>query len=186
MATIRKIPVQWGGLAALPGYSVFYSLGSADVTTDLATFFNVVKGLLPGAAQITIPPAGDTIDDATGALVGTWTGTGTVIAGGGSSGAYAAGVGGYVVWNTGTVVGRRRLKGRTFLCPLVTGAYDSSGTLDNGNRAVIAGAASTLATAGKLVIWHRPAKITHVGGSSALIVSGVVPDQVTSLRSRRY
>jgi len=186
MATIRKIPVHWGGIPTTPGYSLFYSQGASDATAELVTFFNAVKALFPSGLTWTVPPVGDELDDTTGAINGQWTGSGAGSVTATAAGAYAAGCGAWVAWKTAAIVGRRRLQGRTFMCPLQsTVGYDSSGTILAGAITTLGGAATTLVSAGKLVIWHRPSPAL-TGGSSALITAGVVPDQVTSLRSRRY
>lgn len=186
MATIRRIYVPWGGIPALnPGVSVFYSSAAADAITDLGNFFFAVKALFPTGLSWTLPPVGDTIDDTTGAINGQWTsGSGGISVATGGTTAYAAGVGAYINWKTGAIVGRRRLAGRTFLVPLLGNNYDSNGTLTSGSLGVLAPAAATLAGAGKLVIWHRP-RPGGTGGSSALVTAGTIPDQVTSLRTRR-
>jgi hypothetical protein len=170
----------------MPGYSLFYATGASDPTGDLVTFFNAIKTQFPSPLTWTIPPGGDTLDDATGAINGVWSGAGAGIVSATVGSPWAAGTGAWAAWRTGTIVGRRRLIGRTFLCPLLVNAYDSTGTIGSANLAVLSPAVSALATAGKLVIWHRPTVASPSSGSSSLIISGTVPDQVTSLRSRRY
>jgi len=93
------------------------------------SFFNAIKGNFPTPLTWNIPNDGDEIDDATGTLVGGWSGTaGGPVAATGTA-AHAAGVGGYIQWNTNAVVNGRRVKGRTFLCPLKYDDYDAAGTL---------------------------------------------------------
>lgn len=186
MTTIKKIPVRWDGLSDLPGYSLFYCSASTDVTTDLATYFNAIKSLFPSGLTWYIPGAGDTVDDATGAINGTWTGTSASVAATVAGQPYASGVGAFTSWNTSLVVGRRRLRGKTFLAPLYGGAYNSSGQVNISVQGALNSAAATLVAAAKLVIWHRPTKVIHTGGLSGLIVSTSTSPQVTSLRSRRY
>lgn len=170
----------------MPGYSLFYSSSTADATADIVTFFNSVKTLFPSGLQWSVPPAGDTLDDSTGALNGTWTGVGAGVVSASATGPYAAGTGAWIRWLTGTITGRRRLQGRTFMAPLTSAVgVDSSGTIATAALTTLGSAAANLAATGKLVIWHRPDS-NGVGGSSALILAATVPDQVTSLRSRRY
>lgn len=170
----------------MPGYSLFYSSAAADATADLVTFFNAIKSQFPVNLQWSVPPAGDTLDDATGAINGSWVGSGAGIVTAGPGTAFAAGCGAWASWRTNAVVARRRLQGRTFLCPLVANAYDGTGTIATSNLATLNTPVAALAAAGKLVVWHRPSTAAPSGGSSSLITSGTVPDQVTSLRSRRY
>ena len=186
MTSINRYVVPWGGVTALPGASVFYSTGGTDATADITAFFAAIKGLFPAALQWSVLNSGDVLDDTSGLITGTWTGTGGAVTTSTGSGSYAAGVGAYVNWTTGAVVGRRRLKGRTFLCPLVASSgYDTGGTIVTAALSTIGTAATTLAGSGKMRIWHRPPKGTFSGGTSALVVAGTVPDQVTSLRTRR-
>jgi len=186
MATLRRIPVTWTGLTGLPGVSVFYAASAVDAAANIDTFLSAVATRFPNGLTWSCPASGDTIDDTTGHLNGTWTG-GTVIvrSGAGGSSGYAAGVGVAVQWLTGGLVNSRRLKGRTFLCPLLASEFQSDGTIAAATMTAITNAANTLATAGVLQIWHRPSP----GGSdgvSSVTVGASVPDRVTALRSRRY
>lgn len=186
MTTLARYEVLWNGLTALPGLSVFYSDAAADATAEIKAFFEAIKAWFPTPLTWQVPSGGDTIDDATGDLVGGWVGLG-----GGSVAAtgtppYAAGCGGYVNWGTNVVVNGRRLKGRTFLVPTTVSAYDTSGTMHSSFLAAVSTAAGTLRDADKLSIWHRPPEGSPSGGTSHPILTVNVPDQVTSLRSRRW
>lgn len=185
MTVIRRIRVEWNGLTGLPGISTFYSGNAVDVTTELATFFGTIKDLFPGPASWNIPGSGDLIDDATGTLTGGWSGgTNTTVNSGAGTAGYAAGVGGFIRWGTGAIVGGRRLRGRTFLTSLKSDQYDSAGTLITSFLTTVGGAAATLQGAGKLLIWHRPPP-GGSSGTSSLVTSQFLPDKVTALRSRR-
>lgn len=99
-------------------------------------------------------------------------------------GSYAAPVGARVTWETGSIVGGRRIRGRTFLVPLVSSTFDTDGTLTSANRTLIQNAANGLtnglAGAGlSLAVW------SPTTSTVSPVVSGVVPDQATVLRSRR-
>jgi hypothetical protein len=183
--TMRRVPVVWTTGVGGAGVSVFYSGDTDDLTTNLATFFNAVKGFFPSVVTWSIPAAGDKIIDETGHLAGAWAGgTAATIAGTGGVGTYIAGTGAYVRWITGAVVGTHKLQGRTFLAPLISGTFDAAGTLNDANVATMQAAATALAASNKLIIWHRP----HPGGSDGtnrLVIAAVVPDKVTSLRTRR-
>jgi len=185
MADMKRVYVVWNGATGLPGVSVMYGGTASDPTGDILTFFNAVKAFFPTGLTWQVPNSGDLVNDTNGALTGGWTGTGggTVTATG--AGAYAAGCGCYVNWGTAGIVGGRRLRGRTFLAPLITGTYDSSGTITNANLTTIQAAATALAAASKLLVWHRPSSAGAGDGQAFVITSGLVPDQVTSLRTRR-
>ena len=81
----------------MPGYSVFYSAQGVDVTTALSTYYSAIAALFPAPLSWSIPPSGDTINDATGELVGAWTGVGAGIIAASGSGSYAASVGALAV-----------------------------------------------------------------------------------------
>lgn len=185
MATIRRCYITWNGLTGLPGLSVFYAPSGVDPTGDLATFFSTIKANFPTGLTWQIPNGGDELDDTNGVLTGGWAGTPSTVSATGSATSWAAGVGAYVNWNTTAVVNGRRVRGRTFLCPLVASAYDNSGTILAAALSTFQTAATALTAGGKTVIWHRPGSVSGGPGSSAAINAAVVPDQVTSLRTRR-
>lgn len=185
MATLRRIPVAWTGISALPGVSVFYAASATDAGANLATFFNAIKAQFPSPLQWTVPTSGDLINDADGALTGAWTGGtgGTTSATG--SGIYPAGTGAYVNWQTAGIVNSRRLKGRTFLAPLLGAVFTTSGQISTTTQTALQTAATALATSGNIVIWHRPSAPGLSNGASSVVTGALVPLQVTSLRSRR-
>jgi len=185
MADLERIVVVWNGTSGLPGASVFYGALGASANADIKTFFTSIQSLFPAGLTWAVPGNGDLLDDATGILTGVWINTGgggTVSASGAA--AHAAGVGAYVNWRTSTVIGRRRLMGRTFLAPLMNSAYDAQGTIVAANLTTLQTAANALVTAGHTRIWHRPDS-SHTGGIAQVPAAATVPDQVTSLRTRR-
>jgi len=182
---MRKVPVAWQTGIGGTGVSVFYTPFGTDATTELGTFFNAVKSNFPGAVTWDIPGSGDVVDEATGQITGAWTaGTAATIVATGA-GAYVGGTGAYIRWQTTGIVAGRRVKGRTFMAPLITTDFDAQGTLLAGAVTSFQTAATTLAGSGKLLIWHRPTSPGASDGSSHAVVAGVVPDKVTSLRTRR-
>lgn len=185
MVDIRRVKIEWTAAAGGSGLSVFYTDSSVDVTTELQTFFGAIKSRFPSGVTWSCAGSGDMLESTTGELTGGWSG-GTSWTDSGSAGAvsYAAGVGAMVRWNTDGIVGGRRLRGRTFLCPIESVNYDSSGTIVTACLTNFQTAANTLETAGKLIIWHRPTP----GGADGVVsqvTSAVVPDRVAWLRTRR-
>jgi hypothetical protein len=166
---------------------VFYSLDSlSGQATAIAAFFNSLKGYFPNPLTWSFPSSGDVIDSNTGLLSGGWTDSAVADVAATGSGFHAAGIGARVVWSTGSIVGHRRLKGSTFLCPVIVGVYETNGTLDTTFRSAISTAGTTLWTTGLLNVWHRPPAGTHSGGEAHVVTGVEVPDRVTALRSRRY
>lgn len=187
MASILRIPVAWSGGTGMPGVSVFYSVdGDVTAVAGLVSFFDAIKALIPSVTSITVPSSGDSISDASGELDGTWSGGsgGTVACTGG--GDYFAGVGTAVVWQTGGIVRGRRVRGRTFIAPMISSLGDTNGTIDNSALSTISTAANTLAGLDRLVIWSRPSSPGGSDGSSHLVTAASVPDRATALRSRRF
>lgn len=185
MADLERIVVDWNGLSGLPGVSVFYGALAGNANASLKTFFTSCQSIFPAGLTWTIPGGGDLVDSATGAITGTWingAGGGQVAASGAA--AHAAGTGAYVNWRTGVVIGRRRLMGRTFLAPIMNSAYDNQGTIVAANLTTLQNAANALVTAGNTRVWHRP-NAAHTGGQAGVVSVATIPDQVTSLRSRR-
>lgn len=183
--SIHRVEVVWNGLSGMPGLSVFYGSNGSLLVADLNTFFNAIKAHFPSGLTWQTPAAGDIIDEVTGTLEGEWSGgAASSISGTGGGGAgYAAGCGAYVIWGTATIAAGRRLKGRTFLCPIIGSDYDAQGTILSTAQTNFQTAANALVTAGNLKIWHRPKG--GGGGGTGAVTSAVVPDQVTSLKSRR-
>jgi hypothetical protein len=157
----------------------------SSACTDLQTFFQAIKAQLPDDCTITVPNAGDTIDDTTGALVSSWTRTGGSTTSGTAGTAYSLGVGARVRWLTATVVNGRRISGATFIAPLVSSQFAGSGALAAGAVTNLQAAASALvSSAGTgLRIWHRPAP--PLSGLATAVTAALVPDKVSWLRSRR-
>jgi hypothetical protein len=185
MTDIERHVLNWTGASGLPGVSVFYATVGMAANADIKAFFTSILGFFPSGMQIAIPGSGDLIEDSTGDLTGVWSNPagGGVLTGGGTGG-YAAGVGMYVNWRTGTIINSRRVTGRTFLCPITAAFYQSNGTITDANLAVVQGAADTLVAQDSILIWHRPSP-GGSNGDSATPAAAQVPDQVTSLRTRR-
>lgn len=186
MATRKTVCIWATGSQGGAGISTFYSAFGTDITTDLNTFWTSVKAVFSDEVTVTVPTNGDVIDESTGLLTGSWTGgTGSTNTGS-SHGAYPAGTGAFIKWNTGAVVGGHRVVGRTFIAPMLAAGFDTNGSIAGGYMTILTGAANTLAATGKLLIWHRPPVIGAPGGSTHSVVSATVPDKTTSLASRRH
>lgn len=182
---VRKIPVTWTTGVGGSGVSIFYSIDSVDVTVELGTFFNAVKALFPTAVTWQVPSSGDVLQTDNGHITSGWSGGTAASISGTSAGTYVAGTGAFVRWGTSGVVDGRRVKGRTFLCPLLASCFDAAGTLTDANVTTMTAAAAALAGSGKLMIYSRPTPAQPTSGQLSLVTSGQVPDKVTSLRTRR-
>jgi len=163
----------------------YFDAASAGTSAAVHNFFQVFMHGMPAGITIKVPNSGDLIEETTGALSGTWSEAG----GGGATltdgaGEFAQGVGIQVRWRTDGVVGRRRVVGSTFICPILHSGFDASGTPTVSQVLGTNTAASgLLAAAPSLRIWSRP-KGTRPGSSHVVTVQDV-PRRVSWLRSRR-
>ena len=124
--------VAWQGWPGSPGVSTFYlDPTPAQATIDsIRTFFNAFAGSLPTGLTINVPSSGDEISENTGDITGAWSvaTTPSTVTGTGA-GNYAGNAGAVIHWLTQGVVQNRRVRGRTFLVPLIAGAFDATGLL---------------------------------------------------------
>jgi hypothetical protein len=186
MANLNKIPVVWSGGPGMPGVSIFYSDSvSGPPLGALGAFFTAIKASFPTGLSWTIPGSGDVLDSSTGVLNGSWSAAGgSTVAASGAATSYAGAAGAFVRWQTSGIVNGRRVKGRTFLVPLISSVY-ASGVIQTGTVSAFQSAANTfVASAGAdMRIWHRPT--AGAGGIAYPITAAVVPNLATVLRSRR-
>lgn len=182
------------GFPGAPGYSTFaFAYGDGAGTEDqfecVLAFYEAIKGSFPTTWSFLLAPEHRVVDEATGALVDLiprgGTGSSTAIAGtgGGSFGPSIAGA--VISWRTLTNNWTRRVRGRTFLVPLVPSSYQADGSLVDALAVDLAAAATTafITPETDFGIWSRPRNDT--GGKFALATAASCPDRVSYLRSRR-
>ena len=197
MANLARLRVDLTGSAVVgPSVMTFYQ-DSAHVGLPAAvlTWLNAIKANLPPSLTLTVPGGGDIITDSTGALSGTWSdgGGGTVT--GTGVGGFAIGVGARVVWGTSGIVGGRRVRGTTFLVPLMGGTFDSTGRMQPATVTSLNTPTQAFLTSmgGNLLIWSRPRPARTVGGvtiparagSSHAALDATIKTNPSTLRSRR-
>ena len=187
MTTLIKQRVVWTGTGVIGGgLSVFYfDVATSGTTAAIKAWFATVMQIVPVGTSAQVENAGDTIDDATGAIVGTWSDGSTQTIPGTGTGVWAAGVGLRVSWLTGGVTNGRRVRGSTFLVPMNAASYGSDGTIDNAVLGAQNTAAQTFQTtmSSSHRIWTRP--VDGAGGRSHPVTGVIVPDRISWLRSRR-
>jgi len=188
--SLGRIRVDWSGIPTGPGVSTFYAAATQPSTAlDLAPLrqflFATMGGYLPTGISINFPVVGDVINESTGLIEGTWTAPAQSVIPGSLSGNYSAASGAVVSWRTIGIVNGRRVRGRTFLVPLASAAYDATGTLATNFRdAALAAAATLIAAPGlKLAVWHRP--VNGVGGAGFQLAAATMTDKAMILTSRR-
>ena len=165
------------------------TFASQGAVTAVRAFWNTLSQMIPLGVKIDVDPVVAQLDEATGQqndefVVGTP--PAQVVGGGTADRAAPAGL--CVNWKTSTFVSGRRLRGRTFVVPLMSGAYESDGTIKATYLTAARDAAAALLANGAtstsvFVVWHRP--IGGAGGSSGTVTGASVNDRVAVLTSRR-
>lgn len=189
MTTLNRVIVQWSGPQVVgSAVNVLAYDGSDNAAPPLSAIRTAYQGLapfLPTGLNIAFPNTGDRFTDTTGDLSGFWTASAVGNVVGSAPAAAAAGVGACASWSTGAVVGTRRLRGRTFLVPLATNAYDTDGTLVSGALTVLNAWGTAMLASGPLFVWSRPRNEAGDNGTSSGVQSFRVKDKVAFLSSRR-
>lgn len=200
---LQRVNVAWQNWPGAPGLTTFFFDTISQTKIDaLRTFFNALITYLPNNLTIQVPSTGDYIDEATGGIGGTWSvGTTPTVVTGSSASAYAGNAGMCIHWLTSGIIAGRRVRGRTFLVPFTSSAFEANGTPAAAAVTALTNAGNALLTTvgTSLQVWSRPVVAhtrydpktgagTAVAGraGSAAPVTGVrVPDLAISLRSRR-
>lgn len=190
MTALAQIKVAWSGAGVVGNaYSTFYSYttgGALPQTANgLTTFFNAIKGLLAASITIQVPQTGQTYDDVTGQLLGSWGGPAQAAVVGTAAGAQASASGASIEWITGVILRRHLLVGRTFLVPLSSSAFNSSGVLSPASVNTINTAGAAFASLQSARIWSRPSAANNHTGGSGIIIAQSVRNLNAILRSRR-
>lgn len=197
MTQLNRVRVQLTGFIGAPGVATFYFLGLQTARQSLQSLFTAVAPALPDDVTAQVEAAGDIIESTNGALVGSWSKDPLPPIVGQQVGGYAGPAGCMLRWNTNGIVGRRRVRGRTFLVPLAATNYNTVGQILPAVVSGIAASANAFVFEQSLdfVIWSRPfigapATPTRAArparlGSHSLVTSATVPTKVVVLRSRR-
>lgn len=184
---MMRLRIPWTG-AGVVGASVttFYGTGApATFRGSLLAWLTREAARLPDDVQLQVPAGGDEIDPANGDIVGSWSsGTGAVI-NGAQSGVFSIGTGYRIVWETEGITRGRHVRGSTFFVPCVGSMFDTSGRIAAANQTGISTSAATLLTdaQGTLMIWTRPKGF--LTGKMNPVTGFLVPENPTTLRSRR-
>lgn len=185
MSNINKIACAVYTAAGGVGTCTFYCPEAEDITGPLNTFFASMTARMPTPYGVTVPDNGETLDAATGAVVGVWSGGTTAGHVGVGAGGFVASAGGSIRWNTAGFVNSRHLHGRTFIVPLAGDQYNTVGNLLDATVTALKGFGDVLISdaAGKLLVWHRPK--LHVGGVTWPVLSCTVTARNATLNSRK-
>jgi hypothetical protein len=168
------------------------SVLAQDFADNVRAFFSAMNGILPNDVTVGFPPEVLSVEAEDGELQDVIPVTAPANVPGLAAGGWAGGAGCVVRWETGEVMNGRRIRGRTFLVPLASLAFDTDGTLVTATRTAITAAGTALISAmaadgGQLLVWSRPAPEADPPrlGSLQAVTNAFVPDRSAILRERR-
>lgn len=186
------MPAQYRAIWDVPGGGTGYSVlhfttagnsTAAQLIADHARiFFNDLSSLLPDDVDITFDPEVLDLSEA-GVLISVWPVTPPSAVAGSSTAVYSRAAGGRVDWATDQIVSGRRLSGRTYVVPLKSDAFTTTGELASGTVTTLSAAAATFIgnTSG-----NRPLRVfSRTHGVSAVVTDASVPLAGAILRGRR-
>lgn len=186
---MRRIRTLWTGVSGLPGVSTMYfdatDLSLGDLVTGLDEYWSAVasaggtgsQGLRTGTV-LTLDPVVQIVDPATGATVSTETITGThTWSGNGTAEPLPPATAMLVEWRSGTYIGGRELRGRTFFTCL-TEDSSTSGVPGGAMLTALGSWSNTLAA--ESMCLYSPTKRVRAGVTGATVWS-----KFAVLRSRR-
>ena len=202
MANMSRIRVPWTGGVGGAGLSTFYTLDPATGLVAVQAFFTAIRAYVPIGISWSFYGEGDVINSDDGKITGTWSATGQAAVNAFGNAAYPAPAGAIIHWNTAAVIDGHKVRGSTFLVPLISSAFDTNGTISGTALGIIQGAAGALVSAvpGNFKVFSRPVIATpswtdvkgrvHPAvaariGQSVNMISATAPDKSVVLRSRR-
>jgi len=203
MSEVGVVKAEWRGGPGGLGVSTFVlspqavlDLGDVQAGVDaVAAFFNGIKQLIPTGYTIQVLGDVNVYEHTTATLTGALAATppAAIVCTGGV--AYAAPVGAAVQWDTATIQNGHRLRGRTFLVPLINTAFDTSGSLGGSivttiETVALAMADTTVVDLSRMFyVWGRPKPATETAPAKQATlgpITGVtIRDKAMVLRGRR-
>lgn len=166
--------------------SVMYFSSSATASEQrehLGTFLSDLMGAVVPGVRFTIRTEGRILNPGTGALTGAWVdGVARTLTGSASGQPVADATQALIRWQTGEVVGRRFLQGRTFIPGLANG-NTNGGNISTALIADWATKANAFVSASQFGIWHRPK--TGAGGQWLEVTTASIWSELAVLRRRR-
>jgi hypothetical protein len=185
---LNRMVVNWSG-TPIVGLAVNVLHFAGDVgapsSSGVRTAYQNLTSILSTGVTITVPDTGEKIEDTTGVLDSVWSSTTPAPVVGAAGGVVAGGVGACITWKTGGIIDGRRLRGRTFIVPLSSTAYEANGTLTTAALTALNAFGTAMLASGPLAVWHRPTSEAAADGNSYGVVSFSVRDKVAFLSSRR-
>lgn len=200
MTNMLRVKMKWTNFTGAPGYSQFHfrdfgdpwvpTLANANtLITHVDTFAGALMSVLLNGVTLQVEGEVEEIEDTDGSLVNVFSGTTPAArVSSNTAGPYSAAVGAVINWRTGVTRNGRRMRGRTFIVPMLGITLENNGTLTSTVISTLNSAATNLranTTAGDLGVYGRPSGPAATDGTWALITGSNVPDMSAVLRSRR-
>jgi len=193
--SLNRLKIAWSGWPGQPGYTQLYFDPASPVPlTAVSALLTTWKAYTPNSLSWSIPNGGDTIDETTGDLTGSWSnGSAAIVTGGGGGGSLVGSSGAVISWRTSSIIDGHRPHGRTYVVPMLAVAFDTDGTITSSCQTTLLNGALSFVTAaaGAFEVWHRPKRdpnpphaIIRPGGR-APVTGALVPDLAAVMRSRR-
>lgn len=199
---VAIVRTEWNGTSGGPGLTQLalrttalneWSNAESQAAVDIVrAFWQGLRTSFPDELTLTVSPIVDIYNEFTGDLVNSFTaGTAPAPVIGGGTSTYAGGVGAKVNWNTGVVRNGRRVRGHTYLVPIIGTAFTNTGTVASATQLAVTTVAETMrsaliATNHPLVVYSRP--VTGEGARPGVItdvIGGVCGTKSAILRGRR-
>jgi hypothetical protein len=179
--------VHWSGFTGSPGLSTLYFSVGTDPVTAVRNLFVGLAPLFPNTVTWSFDNSGDQLDELSGNINGSWSGTaGANVTGSAASASNAGAAGTAIRWRTAVIANGHRVKGTTFLVPTAASVWDTDGTMTAAALSTATAALGTyLATATGLAqkIFSRPRP--PLSGASSAVTGASILDKCIVLRSRR-
>jgi len=187
MPNLARVRTIWSGTPVVgAGVSTFYfDEAHSGFVADVRDFFYTIKVVFPSLLNWRVAGSGDLIDIATGQLSGSWSEGLDLSVNATGVGQFPFGVGARVTWQTAGITNGRRVKGATFLAPLLSGQFEGSSALVPAVVTLFNTAGNALVTASgtNMKIYTQPR--LGVTGQASTVTAASAPDKVSWLRSRR-
>jgi len=203
MPELLRVKARWTGFTGAPGYTVLhfrdFGTGEPDgvaataaqalaATARVRTFFNAIASYLPNTVFVNVDPEVEVIDIATGTLLRSFTVATPATVAGLNTNSYSAAVGAVINWRTDGIRRGRRVRGRSFLVPLSSGAFAITGQLGGPVVTALTSAAQALADntgTPDLFVYGRPSGTGADDGVAYVVSNANVPPMGAVLTSRR-
>lgn len=181
------MPSQYRALWSTPGGgSGFTVLNFQDVANntdaqDLAdmvqVFFDAIKGVLPDDVTVAFDNEVLVLDLA-GVLQSVYPVTPPASVVGINSTSFNRAAGLRIDWSTGHIVAGRRLTGRTYIVPVGSSVFDTTGLVTSANVTAVQTAAQALITASSsnaaLVVWSRTHAVAWAADTASVPTKGAI------------